>query len=359
MKALLGIIGIIITLLFFSCSDPIRKQLESLDLSMEDCPDSVLKELQLIDTSRIKNPRDRAHFSLLLTQALYKTDIENPDTSKTKDFVYFFRNEKSSIGLRSNFYHSIALEFANSLDSSVFYALRANRISKENKEVLWIARTSDQLADLSAKLSDYQTELIYRKLAAYNYNRVGKRLNADYSKVELAAVFIKNQRPNRGLKILDYLDSQIKYNQRLWTYSQIYRIFGLYKINQNKRALEKINDLDSLGEWDWNPWELALKGSILVRNNEFNKGIHFLNLADSLSSEDNVKGMVLGGWIAYYTLKDNIQKRQEYTDSAIRFQNAYINKVQGNLGFKKTQDFFQMLLLKQKESQEYLEIGYL
>lgn len=86
----------LLTSFLFSCSDiGMSGRLEEIESLMPSRPDSALTVIRTIDTTRLRGASQKARYSLLLSMALAKNDIDTSDVSISAPAVEFYSRHGS------------------------------------------------------------------------------------------------------------------------------------------------------------------------------------------------------------------------------------------------------------------------
>ncbi len=86
----------LLTSFLFSCSDiGMSGRLEEIESLMPSRPDSALTVIRAIDTTRLRGASQKARYSLLLSMALAKNDIDTSDVSISAPAVEFYSRHGS------------------------------------------------------------------------------------------------------------------------------------------------------------------------------------------------------------------------------------------------------------------------
>lgn len=170
-------------------NDRVDKILKHAENIMDNAPDSAL--ILLSDTSlRPRTNREKALYSLLLTQARHKNYIDETNDSLISTAVdYFDGGGKSPYLMKSLFYKSIINYNATNYRLAMRAALRAKEMAISLNDTYWQARTAEQVARIFSKNHFHKEAIKEFGDAARNYRNSGLESAYLYSLGDIALAY--------------------------------------------------------------------------------------------------------------------------------------------------------------------------
>lgn len=362
MKSLIAIITLILTFMVFGCSNPIREQLESLDRTIEQSPDSVYKVLQSIDTTQLKNKRDRALYALLMTQAMVKNDVPVPSCSLINIAVnYYDGKDNNRNNLKALFYKGYVLRELGYIDSAVLYAVPALDLAQNFNDYYWIGKTAEQLTFLFEEDFDNKEVAAYSKKAAEAYLRAGKITNHRFVLCDYLHRMGHLESPEKYLSSLDSL-RQKGNEDTLSSYLKPYileRMLGLAIIS-NKYSLVKAY-FDSLISYSniigINNFDYIYMGEAALGKGDMKEAKNYIDALETVERSGREHCAFLDLKSRYYLHIKNYKEAYILTDSCTRFQNQLVENAIGQ-SVKTIGQTYYRGEAERKESQRRAVISY-
>lgn len=187
-------LSFLIILILFSCSDSnqVVRTLNTVDSLINERPDSALRLIETIESSSIKERKNRALYALLCTQASYKNYLSIESDSLINTAVEYYKNSGDiEIYGKALLYRGNVLYENKSFDEAIEAYKEAETITTDiqtlaliNSNLGWMY--SEQM------LPDYAIPRL--ELAVEYFDRVGQRDNATncMSAIGHAHVLLKN-----------------------------------------------------------------------------------------------------------------------------------------------------------------------
>ena len=204
---------------------------------METAPDSALSILRTIDSSKIPSEGEKAHFALLMSQALDKNYIDVTDDSLIKRaHDYYAHGNDRFRSMLSKYYYARVLYNAQRYDESIVLTLEALDLN-ESTDYLWDARIVELMADIYHQCFLYDLEIAKIKRAISSFRKSGRPRNVAFSRCDLAVVMYANDDYLPALALMDSVraEATISDDSILLAHS----LSGLMKINN---ALGRFSD---------------------------------------------------------------------------------------------------------------------
>ena len=168
-------------LAFSSCVNrDVSKRLSDIESYISDCPDSALMTLRNIDTTKLYGAKQKAHYSLLMSMALAKNDIDTADLSvSTPAAKYYSRHGSKYDKMRTAFYRGQQQYNGNQYDDAAISYLRALDYAKRLKDLEFQGLSYGSIAEVYSATYNYYEALSYLDQAenCFRSNGDSNRLN--------------------------------------------------------------------------------------------------------------------------------------------------------------------------------------
>ncbi len=353
---------ILLAFIMSGCSTPERRCLNQADAIMEENPDSAMTILLSIDRNNI-DARDLPLYSLLLTQALTKNDIEVQSDSLISIAYNKYRSSISGDkGIRSCFYMGEVLYNQEKYRDAMRYYLEAYEESKRLTNDYWRAKATERVGDLFFFAFNYKEAEKYRKEAIYYFGKSNKTINQRYMTAELANVRINQGKYKEALLLLDSLyditTRETPNDSLLQVFIRRIRIDALI-------SLDKIDELDNYDLEILNHPRsqvqsidnkiLSLKIKSIGNNSDIAEDI-----TDILSSANTIEDKVMTLYACYEEMKKSSGNTVMIglTDSLLYYQNSIAEKIISESVTGAERDFYEdMAMKKQREAKLHLIIS--
>lgn len=186
------------------CGVPNNSKLLSIESIMEEHPDSALCLLDSINPLPLSETAESSLYHLLISQAKYKNYISIPSDSSISLAVKHFGSfpvDRPRL-MRSLYYRSLIRRQLNANNAETD-AFKASGLAREINDPLWVARTSDLIAEIYYENYQWDEALPYIDTAIVNYQKAGKRLNHLYALAQKSAILSENHNYNESIQIID------------------------------------------------------------------------------------------------------------------------------------------------------------
>ena len=169
------LVALIVCVTCISCAD--RKEagiLRDVDTYIQDRPDSALKVIESIDTSRLVSNSVKAHYSLLYSMALDKNWIDTTTTDVIMPAVnYYLRHGTSDEKLKSLYYLGRVQYNAKDYNKAILTYSEALKYVSNTSDVKYSAFVNAGMADTYAMTYNYAEESVYLDEAIRLYEKLG------------------------------------------------------------------------------------------------------------------------------------------------------------------------------------------
>lgn len=181
-----------ITLLLMAASScfhdaNIVEALDRADLLMEDAPDSALTTLETIDSVTIA--RDHSlypRYALLITQARYKNFIEETSDSLISIALDHYAGTTTPEEIKVNYYTGTINLYTQNYEKALRHGLTAHDLAQQLVDTLWIARSSELIADIFHLNHLHDEAIAYSTIARDCYRAIGKTNNELTACIDIA-----------------------------------------------------------------------------------------------------------------------------------------------------------------------------
>lgn len=186
------------------CGVPNNSKLLSIESIMEEHPDSALCLLDSISPLSLSGTTESSLYHLLISQAKYKNYIPIPSDSAISLAVEHFGSfpvDRPRL-MRSLYYRSLIRRQLNA-NKAETDAFKASGLAREINDPLWVARTSDLIAEIYYENYQWDEALPYIDTAIVNYQKAGKTLNKFYCLLQKGTIFTDKCQYSRSLEVID------------------------------------------------------------------------------------------------------------------------------------------------------------
>lgn len=179
---------------------------------MQENPDSALLTLNKIESTSLHGPQRKALYSLLLTQARYRTGEDITSDSLLRPAISYFIEEKRGTPeqrfLTLYYQGEILRESGNNLEAILKFE-EADNIARNLADNFYLPKMLTSMCVAYAALDDYPDELATANRAAEIYRLRRDTAGMYWADFQRALSLISNLKFNESMKILDSLE--IKY----------------------------------------------------------------------------------------------------------------------------------------------------
>ncbi len=346
-----------------ACFGADHSALTKADFLMEEHPDSALSILQGINRSRISE-RDLPYYSLLMTQAMVKTDVPlESDSLISIAYGKYADDWWGDKGIRSNFYMGELFFNNDSPREAMRHYLSAYEESKRLGNDYWHAKSSERIADLFFDAYNYDEAARYRKEAIEYFGKSAKITNQRYAIADLIFDYINDSRYDEAIVMLDSVyDKSVKDSPNdslLLQYLRSPRIDILVATN-------RINEIDSVDykTLDMMQGNASNIEALILRNKIINNGdsTFLTNLIDSLiqadtSIEDKVR--MYYHKYEYAKMSGNTSLAFNLVDSLLHYQNSIAENIIKESVTGAERDFYSEMTIRNKKKSQIFFICFL
>lgn len=349
MKSAVRIISAILLFIFvICCAGPVHDQLESLDRAIEQSPDSVLAELEQIDTTRLRNDRDRAYHALLMTQAKYKSDdLEAGDSTLVEKAVRFYSNTPNTLEyVKAFFYRAKWMQLYGNTKNAMENVFPAYDMAIKLNNSEWVARTSEMIADIYS--SNFNNERVdkYTRETILAYDRALMSDNKNYAICDYALNLSRMEENERAIEILDSVVSiavnNKPENSPLASYARAY-LFSIYLRKGNLKKAEETGNLIlfSDGEEALSKFELLEFAELYLKKDQISDARYFLDLASRKPSNIEGDAAEVNTNVELSVKEGDYKSAYQHLDSLFTLQKEVINDVFASSSTDIEREYFQ------------------
>ncbi|HJV78547.1 MAG TPA: tetratricopeptide repeat protein, partial [Paludibacter sp.] len=157
---------------------------------METTPDSALRILQRVQSTKYLSGSDRALYGVLLFQALDKNNRPlQPDSVLNFSLDYYQRSgDKQHLAI-CYFYKARIYKNAQQYDNATILYLKALDWSQDRKDYAILGKIYADMGDICSVQLDYKEALIKYQLSADCFKRGGKKIDASYSVLNIGKTY--------------------------------------------------------------------------------------------------------------------------------------------------------------------------
>ena len=226
----------------------VEATLRDAEILMESHPDSAYAILQTIDPTTIKSEQQCALYALLYSQALDKNYIDETNDSLISIAENFYiKGHNIHYLMLSYYYHGRIKYNAKEYAKGLCLMTKAFDYAENLNDSYWMGRIAGQISNIYDD-NFHGTEAIhYAKIAYDNIKISGKQPFLNHSLLQLARVYLNNQKNDMCIAISkQLLDSAYIYQDSLLNISAL-RLLAKSYINNGEHA-ENIKTINAITE---------------------------------------------------------------------------------------------------------------
>lgn len=299
----------------FACNnkdiDSLLKQSEAI---MFNNPEGALGILKTIDEKEISTAKQKAHYSLTYSYALYKNYINPKDDTKIKiAYKYYIQdgNGTSKEKMLSSLLIGSLQRQEEKTDEAMLSFQRALEYGKETNEYFLMGQIYANMAALCSHLHD-SDDLIYSKQAQIYYLKARAELYALDAELQYANSLYNKKKYKECREIIDSVKAKaIEYNDTMLLIASN-RLQASIEIvsNNEEKAKENLNNIYKLkAKLTINDYcQLA---TIYAHEEKIDSALYYINKAKPTGKKNY-------DWINYYNITSIIYKNIGEYDEALK-----------------------------------------
>lgn len=209
--------------------------LESADMMMETAPDSSLMSLETIDPAAIA--RDRSlypRYALLLTQARYKNFIDETSDSLISIALDHYKGSSTTEEIKAKYYTGTINLYIHNHEKALRHGLTAYDIASRLADTLWIARSSELIADIFHLNHLHNEAIAYSTIARDCYRAIGKTNNELTACIDIAIYNYNLGLYQKSQLQLDSIEAEARNKGQLNLIGSCYKSLLPAYLKQNK-----------------------------------------------------------------------------------------------------------------------------
>ena len=177
-------------LVMASCSSSYDKELLSVEQVMNESPDSALYMLERIDTSRLASEKNRALYSLLLSQAMDKTYQYSVDDSLINVAkLYYDKTNDSYCKMLSHYYLARIFFHREDFSQCIVELFISQEYATALDDYFWKGMICRAISDVYNKTMNVAEELKYAIDEFDNFKKSGRQPHLNYALLDLARAY--------------------------------------------------------------------------------------------------------------------------------------------------------------------------
>lgn len=310
-----------------------RERFDHIENLISENPDSAIVLLYAIDTNFLENKEDKARYALLLTEARYKSGMDETDDSLINRSVEYYK-DKYDNPYRAKAYYYAGIICVNGIryGDAVLNFLKSEKTAKVAGDSVLLGLVYRGLGGVFEDMRDMQTSITYYKKALDIFESSGNAKYGPYAYLDLCRAYRNSTdyKKSSGLADIGYRIADSIGNVSLL--SHFIRMKGNNLISEGKfrEARREFDKLDSLGASAYYvPRDWMQKGILCIEEGDI-RGAEVCN--DSLKSHIPDEE-----WLSarIYMAKKDYKRASEIQSSEISIQNDYIKGIL-NMDFTNT-----------------------
>lgn len=154
------ILYILFILLLGACTNGISRSLDEANRLINEKPDSALWIVESIDAENLSTESDKALYALLLTEARYKTGIDETNDSLISIATdYYHLQDKNPLRARAYYQKGMVNINAKEYSDALLSLMIAEETAAANKDTLRLALIHRSMGDAFGKIENPKTAI--------------------------------------------------------------------------------------------------------------------------------------------------------------------------------------------------------
>lgn len=313
-----------------SCTHTDQRLIKADDI-MEEHPDSSYMILTGIDTATLPREENRALYALLMTKAMVKNDVKiSSDSLISASKTYYESSNNPKYKMQALFYLSYVNHYNLKRDGQLENAIEAYSLAYELNDPLWIARTTELIADIYSSNHNHKEAYQHYKEAEEYYAKAQKDLSSLFSRLDALYRNTDMLLDIDSVKLRECIDSVLQIRnlcrtdeEKVYLLSNCDRllIWQYIRLNDLDKAEFYINEMEEMNLWRLrpeNPQRFLYPFSIAVERNDLIRAEEILNSSSFV--KDNPRDSLL---FTIYTA-DLLNRQGRYKEAYDSLYSAYL-----------------------------------
>lgn len=201
------IFPLLLLLFFQSCNDNsvVRQQLADADSLIMVQPDSAVRLLASINTSRLSE-HNQAYHALLLTKAMSKVPITTGSDSLIAIAADYFYGSGDSLEVQALYYQGELASWHGHKIKALVTLHDAYEKALAIDDYFFAAMSARELTDVYAQQHIYSQELKWAETAKYLFNQAGKTTHAKWMDIMLLRSLRHNDKTPEAIELLNQVE---------------------------------------------------------------------------------------------------------------------------------------------------------
>ena len=177
-KHILLFLTIVLSAIFVSCRQDIDNPLREAETVVDTRPDSAHNLLAKLDPNTLTTPKDRHVYDILLTEARYKSGLNDTAVSQIAAAALFFDKDiKSLYRLKAYYYNAIINKNNQDFGEGLINASQAEKSALASNNIKWLALVHRCIGDLYDAIRRSEIAKNYYSLSLKEF----KSIESDYT----------------------------------------------------------------------------------------------------------------------------------------------------------------------------------
>lgn len=157
---------------------------------IDTAPDSALQILNNISKNHVMSGSDRAHYGLLLFEALDKNELSlQPDSVINYSISYYLKKDTKDNLAKCYFYKARMCKYAQKYEEATKYYLNALELCKNSKNFNLLGKIYSDLGEISVIQKDYSKAREKFKLAVNSFKKTNNNTAASYRTLDIGRTY--------------------------------------------------------------------------------------------------------------------------------------------------------------------------
>lgn len=286
--------AILLLMSLYGCHNETSVMLEKADRLIQENPDSALSIVEEINPDNLSNEREKAFYALLLTEALYKTGIDQTDDSIINiATTYYHLKENNPLRARAYYQKGMIHNNAGEYSNAFLSLMLAEETASANQDTRQLALIHRSMADTFASIKNSKSAVHYYTQSYEEFSSINDSIYSNDALCDIATANYNATNYQEAISTLKILLPRIETAEDRQLIPYILDLMG-----SSYQALNQYDDAISIFTRLHNEYPYMMKPSAWN-----NLGLSYLmsgNLEKAKECEDSIKALTdEPSWLSY------------------------------------------------------------